>query len=147
MFSPFGVSVALASLSLLSARPLSFLILMLLMLHRGIRPPRASAGHAPASPGHLLHLCLCADWLFTLRTLLRSWAKIPHWLVPLRLLAHRAHGAGLMACKCFRYLILRDHLLAWGEAGSKYGGLEKTLQTQVFLGSRQLMYMRKGGGV
>lgn len=36
-----------------------------------------------------------------------------------------------MACACFRFLILVRPPVGLGEAGSKYGSLEKTLQTQI----------------
>lgn len=70
-----------------------------------------------------------------LRTLSRSWEKGPDWAALLLVPGHRAQVAELIGCTSFRCLALGD------EIGSKYGCLEKTLQTQLFIGSRQLSYI------
>lgn len=70
-----------------------------------------------------------------LRTLSRSWEKGPDWVALLLVPGHRAQVAELIGCTSFRCLALGD------EIGSKYGCLEKTLQTQLFIGSRQLSYI------
>lgn len=126
VFSLFGVSVALASHSLLSDHPLPFPILMFLMLHQGVQPSREGFSLPLPTLRGICSVCVCASVLTG--SSLSGFSCAPGRRSPAGqlYLGYQLVGPRLLdswpAC-VLGVLSLCDRLWAWGEAGCKYGDI------------------------
>lgn len=102
-------------LPILFCLPVHFLIIMVLVLHLSIRPSRVQPPPLPVCRASAPSARLCSLALHSSESV-AQWVKIAHWPAPLRLPACRAQVAGLVACTCFRYLILVRSAVGVGQS-------------------------------